>query len=52
VLLDGRAAIAWRPGGQLRVVYAFQTDGERITGIELIAEPGRLRGLELTVVGD
>jgi RNA polymerase sigma-70 factor (ECF subfamily) len=52
VLLDGRAAIAWLPAGELRVVYAFQTDGERITGIELIAEPERLRALDLTVVGD
>jgi RNA polymerase sigma-70 factor (ECF subfamily) len=52
VLLDGRAAIAWLPGGELRVVYAFETDGRRITAIELIAEPDRLRALDLTVVGD
>jgi RNA polymerase sigma-70 factor (ECF subfamily) len=52
VLLDGRAAIAWLPGGELRVVYVFETDGRRITAIELIAEPDRLRALDLTVVGD
>jgi RNA polymerase sigma-70 factor (ECF subfamily) len=51
-LLDGRAAIAWLPEGELRVVYAFETDGERITGIELIAEPDRLAELDLVIVGD
>ncbi len=51
-LLDGVAAAVWMPGGRLRVVWAFATDGERITAIDLIADPERLRGLELVVPED
>ncbi len=48
-LLDGAAAAVWMPGGSLRVVWAFATDGDRITAIELIAEPERLRRLDLAI---
>jgi RNA polymerase sigma-70 factor (ECF subfamily) len=50
-LLDGAAAAAWVVGGQLRVVYRFTTSGERITGIELIADPERLGELDLVILG-
>jgi len=36
-------------GGRLRVVWAFTTDGSRITAIDLIAEPERLRRLDLVI---
>jgi RNA polymerase sigma-70 factor (ECF subfamily) len=48
-LLDGDAAVVWLVGGAPRVVYRFSTDGERITGIELIGDPGRLRALDLVI---
>ncbi len=51
-LLGGAAAAVWMPGGRLRVVWAFTTDGERITGIDLIADPNRLRELDLVVLDD
>jgi RNA polymerase sigma-70 factor (ECF subfamily) len=51
-LLDGAAAVVWIVDGQLRVVYRFTTSGERITGIELIADPERLRELDLVIAGD
>jgi hypothetical protein len=35
------------PEGQLRVVYGFTTSGEKITAIELIADPERLRDVDL-----
>jgi hypothetical protein len=46
-LLDGAPAIAWIPGGELRVVYDFTISGEQITAINLIADPSRLHELDL-----
>ena len=51
-LLDGAAAAVWVVRGQLRVVYRFTTSGERITAIDLIADPERLRALDLVIAGD
>jgi RNA polymerase sigma-70 factor, ECF subfamily len=48
-LLDGLAAAVWMPGGQLRVVWKFTTSDDGITGIDLIADPDRIRGLDLVV---
>jgi RNA polymerase sigma factor (sigma-70 family) len=50
-LLDGAAAAVWMPGDRPRVVYAFTTDGRRITAIDLIADPDRLHRLDLVVPG-
>jgi RNA polymerase sigma factor (sigma-70 family) len=49
-LLDGAAALAWMPGGRLRVVWDFATSGDRITAIDLIADPERLRQLDLVIL--
>ena len=49
-LLDGAPAVVWLVGGRPRVVYRFTTRGERIAGIELIADPDRLAGLDLEVL--
>jgi RNA polymerase sigma factor (sigma-70 family) len=51
-LLDGAAAAVWMPGGQLRVVYDFTTSGNKITAIDLIADPHRLRRIDLVILGD
>ena len=51
-LLDGAAAAVWVVDGQPRVVYRFTTTGETITAIELIADPDRLRALDLVIAGD
>ena len=48
-LLDGNAALVWMTAGQLRVVYHFTTSDERITGIDLIADPERLGELDLVI---
>jgi RNA polymerase sigma factor (sigma-70 family) len=47
--LEGAAALVWMPGGRPRVVWAFTTSANRITGIELIADPDRLRELDLVI---
>jgi hypothetical protein len=46
-LLNGAPAVVWAPEGQVHVVYDFTTSGETITAIELIADPERLRDLDL-----
>ena len=51
-LLDGAAAAVWIVDGQPRVVYRFTTSDETITGIELIADPARLRELDLVILDD
>jgi RNA polymerase sigma-70 factor (ECF subfamily) len=48
-LLDGAAAAVWMPGGRLRVVWSFTTSGHGIIAIDLIANPDRLRHLDLVV---
>jgi RNA polymerase sigma factor (sigma-70 family) len=52
VLLNGAAAAVWIVGGQPRVVYSFTVSGERITAIDLIADPARLRQLDLVILND
>jgi RNA polymerase sigma factor (sigma-70 family) len=49
-LVDGAAGAVWAPGGRPRVVFAFAIAGGRITGIDLVADPERLRELELTTL--
>ena len=49
-LLAGKPAAAWLPDDSLRVVYEFTFHGDRITAIDLIADPERLAELELVVL--
>ncbi len=49
-LLDGAPALVWMPGGELRVVYDFTVSADRITAIDLIADPERVRALDLVVL--
>lgn len=50
-LIDGSPGAVWAPGGRARVVFAFKVHGDKITAIDMIADPGRVRELDL-VVGD
>jgi hypothetical protein len=49
-LVDGAAGAVWAPGGQPRVVLSFTIAQGRIVAIELLADPARLRQLDLTVL--
>ena len=51
-LLHGTAAAVWMPGGRPRVVLDFTTSGNRITAVELIANPERLREIDLVIPED
>jgi RNA polymerase sigma factor (sigma-70 family) len=48
-LLDGVPGLVWIQGGNPRVAFSFKIEGGKITGIDLIAEPERLRGMEVVV---
>ena len=51
-LLNGAAAAVWIVGGQPRVIYSFTVSGGKIIAIDLIADPARLRVLDLVIVND
>jgi RNA polymerase sigma-70 factor, ECF subfamily len=51
-LVDGAAGLVWAERGRPRVVFGFTTSGERIVQIELIADPDRLRQLDLVIIED
>jgi RNA polymerase sigma-70 factor (ECF subfamily) len=42
----------WAPGGRPRVVFGFTIAQGKIVGIEMIADPDRLRQLDLVIVED
>jgi RNA polymerase sigma-70 factor (ECF subfamily) len=51
-LVDGVAGAAWAPGGQPRAVFRFEVAGGRILAIDLLADPERLRRLDLELLDD
>jgi len=52
-LVDGSVGIVFAPGGRLQVVLAFEVSAaRRITAIEVIGDPGRLRQLRLALLPD
>jgi hypothetical protein len=51
-LVDGAAGAVWAPGGQPRAVVGFTIARDRIVEIELLADPERLRQLDLVVLDD
>lgn len=50
-LVDGRVGLVMAPRGQLFLVLGFAFAGDLITEIDVIADPERLRALELAVLG-
>ena len=48
-LVDGQPGAVWMPGGRPRVVFTFTVSHGKITGIELVADPGRLRQTDLVL---
>ena len=51
-LVDGAVGAVVAPGGRPRVVFGFTIMGGKIAEIELLADPARLRRLEVAVLGD
>ncbi|WP_030673149.1 sigma-70 family RNA polymerase sigma factor [Streptomyces rimosus] len=50
-LVDGAVGLLVAPHGRLRIALTFTVEDDRITGYEVIADPARLRGLEIGVLG-
>jgi RNA polymerase sigma factor (sigma-70 family) len=50
VLVDGVPGIVYAPQGKVAIVLAFSYRDDRISGIEVIADAGRLDALELAVL--
>ena len=46
-LVNGAAGAVWAPGGRPRVVFSFTITHGKITGIGMLADPERLRQLDL-----
>lgn len=51
-LINGNLGLVWAPGGQPRVVFGFTMAGQKIVTIDLIADPERIRQLEIAVLSD
>jgi RNA polymerase sigma-70 factor (ECF subfamily) len=51
-LVNGSVGAVWIQGGSPRVVFGFTIKRGRIAGIELIADPDRLRELDLGILAD
>lgn len=52
MLVDGSPGIAVAPAGRLRMVMTFLTNKNRITGIEIVADPQRLVAFSLAIVDE
>jgi hypothetical protein len=51
-LVNGTAGAVRLPGGRPRAVFALTIQGGTITGIDLIADPDRLRRIDLVIPGE
>jgi hypothetical protein len=49
-LINGTAGAVWAPGGKPAGAFRFTLASGRIVAIELIADPGRLAQLDLTIL--
>jgi len=49
-VVDGAMAIAVVFGGQLRIVLELRFAGERIAGIQAVADPERIKGLDVAIL--
>jgi len=49
-LVNGAAGLVWAPGGRPRVVFGFTIARAKIVQIDLVADPERLRQLDLVVL--
>jgi hypothetical protein len=49
-LVDGRVGVVVAPRGRLLYVLTFTVEGDRIAGYDVIAEPDRLRALDVALL--
>jgi RNA polymerase sigma-70 factor (ECF subfamily) len=51
-LVDGRAGLVLAPRGRLSQALAFTYRGDRIVGVELVADPERLRAPAIAAIDE
>jgi RNA polymerase sigma-70 factor (ECF subfamily) len=51
-LLDGVAGLVWASGGRPQMVFGFTIAGGKIVEIDMVADPERLRRMDVAVVRD
>lgn len=51
-LVNGAVGAVWAPGGRPRVVFGFTIMRGKIVEIDLVADPERIRQLDVAVLGD
>jgi RNA polymerase sigma-70 factor (ECF subfamily) len=51
-LVNGAVGLVWAQGGRAQVVFAFTITSGRIAEINLVADPERLRHLDLAFLDD
>ena len=51
-LVNGAAGAVWAPGGRPRVVFGVTSVRGKIVEIHLVADPARLRQLDLAILND
>ena len=51
-LVNGGVGLIWAPGGRLSRVVSFTIAAGKIAKVEVIADPARLRELDLAVIGN
>jgi RNA polymerase sigma-70 factor (ECF subfamily) len=49
-LLDGVPGAVWAPGGTPKVVIRFTFDGDRVIGLDMVADPEELARLDIAIV--
>jgi RNA polymerase sigma factor (sigma-70 family) len=48
-LIDGDPGLVWMYRGEIRVVFAFTVDDDRIVAVELLSEPDQLRAFDIVL---
>jgi DNA-directed RNA polymerase specialized sigma24 family protein len=49
-VVGGAPGLVWAPGGRLRVAFVFTLAGDRIAGIDLVADPAHLEELAVEIL--
>jgi RNA polymerase sigma-70 factor (ECF subfamily) len=49
-VVGGAPGMVWAPGGQPRVAFVFTLAGDRIAGIDLVADPASLEELAVEIL--
>jgi hypothetical protein len=49
-VVGGAPGMVWAPGGRPRVAFVFTLAGDRIAGIDLVADPAHLKELAVEIL--